>query len=51
MAFSRERELEFQTVTALASALVLVVRPRLALVTPQGKPMRPAAFPEAPAAA
>jgi hypothetical protein len=49
MAFSRERELEFQTAMA-AAALILVARPRLALVTPRVKPMRPVAFAEARAA-
>ncbi len=49
MAFSRE--LEFQTVMALAfAALILVARPRLALVKQQAKPMRPVAFAEAQAA-
>jgi hypothetical protein len=43
--------LEFQTVMAPAAvALVLVARPRLALVTQPAKPMRPVAFAEAQAA-
>jgi hypothetical protein len=51
MAFSRRRELEFRTEMAQAfAALILVARPRLALVTQQVKPMRPVVFPEAQAA-
>jgi hypothetical protein len=54
MAFSRGRELEFRTEMAQAfagvAALILVARPRLALVTQQVKPMRPVVFPEAQAA-